>query len=42
MGGNGLDSFGSGYRPPARPCEHGNETSVSFKCGARRGGVVLE
>jgi hypothetical protein len=31
VGGNGLDSSGSGYRPVAGSCKHGNELSDSIK-----------
>jgi hypothetical protein len=33
VGRCGLDASGSGYGSVAGPCEHGNETSSSIKCG---------
>jgi hypothetical protein len=33
MGSCILDSSGSGQGPFAGSCEHGNEPSVSIKCG---------
>jgi hypothetical protein len=33
VGGCGLDASGSGQRPVAGSCEHGNEPSVSIKEG---------